>query len=145
MSPSRPAAKPKAKPRATPAAKPRARAKPAAKAAAGPPPAAAAGPADPFAALDQATEAALAAAETALREGKTAQVSDAAVQRLLTAGAKLYAVKLELEDRYFAPFVSDESVTATEVVTSVCEFLRAADLNMFDLAMWFRRPRPGGE
>ena len=137
MSPSRPAAKPK--PRAKPAAKAKAQAKPAAKAAA-----AKATPADPFAALDAATEAALAAAETALREGKTAGVSDAAVQRLLTAGTKLYAVKLELEDRYFAPFVSEELVTATEVVTNVCEFLRAADLNMFDLAMWFRRPRPGG-
>jgi hypothetical protein len=136
MSPSRPAAKAKA--RAKPAAKPKARAKPAA----GRGPAKAA-PADPFAALDAATSAALDAAENALRSGKTAEVSDEAVQRLLTAGAKLYAVKLELEDRYFAPFVSQESVTATEVVTNVCEFLRAADLNMFDLAMWFRRPRPG--
>ncbi len=134
MSPSKPVSKPKAKPAAKP------RAKPAAKrpAAAAHEPAAA-----PSAALDEAAIAALAAAEASLREGKSAEVSDEAVQRLLTAGAKLYAAKLELEDRYFAPFVSQESVTATEVVTNACEFLRAADLNMFDLAMWFRRPRPG--
>ena len=33
------------------------------------------------------------------------------------------------------------TATATDVVTIVSEMLRQADLNTFDLAMWFNRPR----
>jgi len=32
-------------------------------------------------------------------------------------------------------------VTATATVILVSELLRAADLNVFDLAMWFRRAK----
>ena len=98
---------------------------------------------DPQTELEAAATSALAAAEKLLNEGATAKVSDETVQRLLTAGARLYANKMELEDRWFGPFLSEESVTATDVVMNVCEMLRFADLNIFDLAMWFRRPRPG--
>ena len=94
-------------------------------------------------ALENASNAALAAAEKLLGEGATAQVADETVQRLLTAGARLYANKMELEDRWFGPFLAADSVTATDVVVNVCEMLRFADLNIFDLAMWYRRPRPG--
>jgi len=93
--------------------------------------------------LEKAATAALEAAEKLLNEGATAKLPDETVQRLLTAGARLYANKMELEDRWFAPFLTQESVTATDVVMNVCEMLRFADLNIFDLAMWFRRPRPG--
>ena len=34
-------------------------------------------------------------------------------------------------------------MTATDVVVTVSEMLRAADLNAFDLSMWFRHPRAG--
>jgi len=98
---------------------------------------------DPQADLAKAANEALEIAEKLLSEGASAKVSDETVQRLLTAGARLYANKMELEDRWFAPFPSAESVTATDVVMNVCEMLRFADLNIFDLAMWFRRPRPG--
>ena len=67
------------------------------------------------------------------------------VQRLLTAGTRLFANKVEMEDRVFLPFVSAESATATDVVVTVTEMLHAANLNTFDLAMWFRRPRPGAD
>jgi hypothetical protein len=93
--------------------------------------------------LAKAATDALSLAEKLLNEGATAKIADETVQRLLTAGARLYANKMELEDRWFAPFPSEESVTATDVVMNVCEMLRFADLNIFDLAMWFRRPRPG--
>src|SRR5678815_60491 len=98
---------------------------------------------DPQADLETAATAALAAAEKLLNAGESAKVSDETVHRLLTAGARLYANKMELEDRWFGPFLSQESVTATDIVMNVCEMLRFADLNIFDLAMWFRRPRPG--
>jgi hypothetical protein len=96
-------------------------------------------------ALSEAAETALALAEKALNEGSTEAVPDEVVQRLLTAGARLFANKVEMEDRVFLPFVSTEAATATDVVVTVTEMLHAANLNTFDLAMWFRRPRPGGE
>ena len=36
------------------------------------------------------------------------------------------------------PF-ADGEVTATESVVAACALIRAADLNMFDVAMWFHR------
>lgn len=98
-------------------------------------------PSDPGEMDDAATKA-LEIAERALNDGTTEEISDEAVQRLLTAGARLFANKVEMEDRFFSPFVSPLTVTATDVVVTVSEMLRAANLNTFDLAMWFRRPRP---
>ena len=95
-----------------------------------------------FAELESAVEKVFAVAEKALNEGTTDQISDEAVQRLLTAGSRLYANKTEMEDRFFLPILSAESATATDIVVTVTELLRAVDLNTFDLAMWFRRPRP---
>ena len=94
-----------------------------------------------FAELESAIEKVFAAAEKALNEGTTDQISDEAVQRLLTAGSRLYANKTEMEDRFFLPILSAESATATDIVVTVTELLRAVNLNTFDLAMWFRRPR----
>ena len=96
-------------------------------------------------ALGAATEKALAIAEKALDDGVTDAIPDEMVQRLLTAGTRLFANKVEMEDRVFLPFVSAESATATDVVVTVTEMLHAANLNTFDLAMWFRRPRPGAD
>ncbi len=96
-------------------------------------------------ALGEATAKALAIAEKALDDGTTEAVPDEMVQRLLTAGTRLFANKVEMEDRVFLPFVSAESATATDVVVTVTEMLHAANLNTFDLAMWFRRPRPGAD
>ena len=44
------------------------------------------------------------------------------------------------EDRAqeLAPF-GDKPVNATEAVTAICAIMRAADLNFFDLQMWYRR------
>jgi len=94
-------------------------------------------------AIDAAARTALEIAEKALNEGTTERISDETVQRLLTAGTKLFANKVEMEERFFLPFVSAEAATATDVVVTVSDMLRAVNLNTFDLAMWFRRPRPG--
>ena len=95
--------------------------------------------------LGEATDKALAIAEKALDDGVTDAIPDEMVQRLLTAGVRLFANKVEMEDRVFLPFVTAESATATDVVVTVTEMLHAANLNTFDLAMWFRRPRPGAD
>ena len=42
--------------------------------------------------------------------------------------------------RELAPF-GDQPVNATEAVTAICAIMRAADLNFFDLQMWYRRAR----
>ncbi len=95
--------------------------------------------------LEAAARTALDIAEKALNDGTTDQISDEAVQRLLTAGTRLFANKVEMEDRFFLPFTSPEATTATDVVVTVSDMLRAVNLNTFDLAMWFRRPRPGDD
>ena len=61
----------------------------------------------------------------------------------LTAAVKVYAAKVERRGHDVAPF-PPHSVTATETVVTACGLIRAADLNMFDVAIWFHRP-PGIE
>lgn len=88
----------------------------------------------------RAAEAIWAAAQQALAEDMPEQFSDQAVQQLMTAAVKLFAAKLEKDDQFFCPLVGrGDLVTATEVVVTVSELMRAASLNPFDLAMWFNR------
>jgi hypothetical protein len=63
-------------------------------------------------------------------------VPDENLQRVLSAAVRLYSAKSE--DRTLAPF-GDRPVNATEAVTAICAIMRAADLNFFDLQMWYRR------
>ena len=66
------------------------------------------------------------------------------LRRVLTAAVKAYAAKAEDAGREIAPFL-DGAVTATETVIAACAMIRAVDLNLFDVAMWFRRPVAGEE
>jgi hypothetical protein len=82
------------------------------------------------------------AAEAAFRSGNVNAVSDAALRRVFTLAVKIYAAKAELHEGTpeLAPFDADK-VNATETVVATCAMIRAADLNLLDLAMWFgRRP-----
>jgi hypothetical protein len=82
-------------------------------------------------------------ARNALKRGAPDAISDRALQQVLTAAAKIYAAKVERRGRDVAPF-KPGAVTATETVVTACGMIRAADLNMFDVAIWFHRP-PGIE
>jgi hypothetical protein len=82
-------------------------------------------------------------ARTALKRGTPDAISDRALQQVLTAAVKIYAAKVERRGHDVAPFAPG-SVTATETVVTACGMIRAADLNMFDVAIWFHRP-PGIE
>jgi hypothetical protein len=84
-----------------------------------------------------------AAAHDALKRGEPDAVSDKTLQRVLTAAVKLYAAKVERRGHDVAPYAPN-AVTATETVVTACGLIRAADLNMFDVAIWFHRP-PGIE
>jgi hypothetical protein len=84
-----------------------------------------------------------AAARAALKRGEPDAISDKALQQVLTAAVKVYAAKVERRGHDVAPFAQG-TVTATETVVTACGLIRAADLNMFDVAIWFHRP-PGIE
>jgi hypothetical protein len=77
-----------------------------------------------------------AAVDDALKSGRPDAVPDESLQRVLSAAVRLYSAKSE--DRALAPF-GDRPVNATEAVTAICALMRAADLNFFDLQMWYRR------
>jgi hypothetical protein len=79
----------------------------------------------------------------ALKRGEPDAISDKTLQRVLTAAVKLYAAKVERRGHDVVPFPGD-AVTATETVVAACGMIRAAGLNMFDVAIWFHRP-PGIE
>jgi hypothetical protein len=75
----------------------------------------------------------------ALRRGELDAVPEAALRRVLTTAVKAYAAKAEAGEGEFVPFEAGE-VTATETAVTACAMIRAADLNLFDIAMWFQRP-----
>jgi hypothetical protein len=66
-------------------------------------------------------------------------MSDQELQQAFTRVVKAYAARMEE-----TPIVGIEknAITATEAVVAICEIMRAADLNPFDVAMWYRRPLP---
>ena len=84
-----------------------------------------------------------AAARSALKRNEPDAISDKTLQQVLTAAVKVYAAKVERRGHDVAPFAQG-TVTATETVVTACGLIRAADLNMFDVAIWFHRP-PGIE
>jgi hypothetical protein len=79
-----------------------------------------------------------ASVDDALKSGRPDAVSDENLQHVLSAAVRLYAAKSEDRARELAPF-GDRAVNATEAVTAICAIMRAADLNFFDLQMWYRR------
>ena len=67
-------------------------------------------------------------------------ISSGELASVLTSAMKLYAAKAEAEGQLPAPILA-ERLTPTEVVLIVTEMLRACNLNLFDMAMWYRRAR----
>ena len=80
------------------------------------------------------------AAEHALSSGTHDQVSDAELERVMTAAVRLYAAKAEVDERP-APPVAAERVTPTDIVVTVSAMIRAVGLNLWDVSMWFNREK----
>ncbi len=80
----------------------------------------------------------VAMAAAALARGEPDAISDDLLRQTLAAAVKVYAAKAERRGGGLAPF-ADGEVTATESVVAACALIRAADLNLFDVAMWFHR------
>ncbi len=81
----------------------------------------------------------VALAKDALRRRDPDGISDALLQKVFAAAVKVYAAKTERRGSEMKPF-PDNAVTTTELVVAACALIRAADLNLFDVAMWFNRP-----
>jgi hypothetical protein len=84
-------------------------------------------------------DAFVASAERALASGDLDLVPDAELERVLTAAVRLYAAKVDLDNKSISP-VTAEKLTPTDVVVSVTAMVRAVGLNLWDLSMWFQRP-----
>jgi hypothetical protein len=94
----------------------------------------------PTARRGKIADAFCARARKALKRGAPDAISDRELREVLTAATKIYAAKVERRGRDVAPFPPG-TVTATETVVTACGMIRAADLNMFDVAIWFHRPQ----
>jgi hypothetical protein len=80
------------------------------------------------------------AAERALAAGQPGQVSDAELERVMTAAVRLYAAKAETDKPPAQP-VTPSAVTPTEVVVMASDLIRSAGLNLWDVSMWFNRKK----
>ena len=81
----------------------------------------------------------IAAAERALESGKLDGVSDAELERVMTAAVRLYAAKVEGDTS--PQVVAPDRVTPTDIVVTVSAMIRAVGLNLWDLSMWFNRSK----
>jgi hypothetical protein len=79
------------------------------------------------------------AADQALQSGKLNSVSDAELERVMTAAVRLYAAKAEADER--PAVVTPELVTPTDIVVTVSALIRSVGLNLWDVSMWFNRAK----
>ncbi len=80
----------------------------------------------------------VAAAERALTSGQPGQVSDADLERVMTAAVRLYAAKVDADMTPAQP-ITPSAVTPTDIVVTVSDLIKSAGLNLWDLSMWFNR------
>ena len=80
------------------------------------------------------------AAEHALASGRLEAVSDAELERIMTAAVRLYAAKAEAAGASAQP-VTPDRVTPTDIVVTVSALIRCAGLNLWDVSMWFNRAK----
>ncbi|MGE3245019.1 MAG: hypothetical protein AB7F96_16870 [Beijerinckiaceae bacterium] len=71
-------------------------------------------------------------------QGKLAEIPQDVLRDVLTSAIKAYAAQVEAIGEEFPP-VDTGKVNATEGVIAVCAIIRAIDLNMFDVSMWYNR------
>jgi hypothetical protein len=82
----------------------------------------------------------VAATERALTSGQPGQVSDADLERVLTAAVRLYAAKVDADMAPAQP-ITPSAVTPTDIVVTVSDLIKSAGLNLWDLSMWFNRDK----
>lgn len=73
--------------------------------------------------------------ERGLAEGRLDVLSPKAVQALMAAACKAYAAQIEAGQEY-PPLISRGVVNDSTVMVTTSALLRAANLEVFELAMW---------
>ena len=76
--------------------------------------------------------------EKAITSNRPDDIPADALARVLQSAVRAYAFKTEKAGRYLEPYEKG-SLTATETVMAATAIIRAADLNLWDVAMWFNR------
>ncbi|OZB85467.1 hypothetical protein [Microbacterium sp. 13-71-7] len=71
-------------------------------------------------------------------EERGAEVSDEQIADVLYAAARLFSAKTDRVGKIAWPIRAD-ALNATETVVLVTALLDAADVNLFDMAIWYRR------
>ncbi|MGE0628654.1 MAG: hypothetical protein AB7O43_12580 [Hyphomicrobiaceae bacterium] len=99
---------------------------------------------DPYGWVDAYADDLHKAAKDLVSQGEAARISDEALAKIMTAAVRLYYAKAEGEERSPPAIVQEgpETLTPTEMLTTVSEMLRAVRLGPMELGLWFRR-RPG--
>jgi len=77
-------------------------------------------------------------ANAAILRGEPDALPDESLHAVFAAALRVYVAKVERRGTAVMPFAHD-AVTATEAIIAACGIVRAADLNPFDMAMWFHR------
>ncbi|MFD5226341.1 hypothetical protein ACFWHT_12030 [Microbacterium sp. NPDC058342] len=67
-----------------------------------------------------------------------AQVADEHIADVLYAAARLFSAKQDRVGKIAWP-IREDALNATETVVLVTALLDAADVNLFDMAIWYRR------
>lgn len=80
--------------------------------------------------------------EDMLGRGAAKDIPDEVLREVLSYAVKAFAAKVEDTGEEF-PAVDTGVVTATDGATAACGIIRAVDLNMFDITMWFNRAGSG--
>lgn len=79
-----------------------------------------------------------AAVERAIISNRPEDISQETLSHVLRAAVRAFAFKTEKSGQFLEPYEKG-SVSATETVMAVTAIIRAADLNLWDVAMWFNR------
>ena len=74
-------------------------------------------------------------------KGEAGDIPDDVLQKVFTAAVKAYSARVDKTDTE-PPIIDTRLVNATEGVTAACALIRAVDLNMFDVTLWFNRSGP---
>lgn len=72
-------------------------------------------------------------------DGRGGQVSTDDIAEILHVAARLFSAHTDKHGKTDLP-VRKDALNATETVVLVTALLEAADINLFDLAIWYRRP-----
>ena len=96
---------------------------------------------DPYGWVDGFADDLHVAAKDLVQKGEQGRISDEALAKIMTAAVRLYYAKAEGEERTPPAIVQEgeQTLTPTEMLTTVSELLRAVRLGPMELGLWFRR------